>query len=65
MIFIKYTNPIGRDCTLSGTGNERRGIIMDERILQEIPTLNSALDCIDEGFIDGQLYWLTKWQEAR
>ena len=21
-------------------------------------------DCIDEGFIDGQLYWLNKWQEA-
>jgi len=23
-----------------------------------------GIDCIDEGFIDGQLYWLTKWQEA-
>ena len=23
-----------------------------------------GVDCIDEGFIDGQLYWLTKWQEA-
>ena len=21
-------------------------------------------DCIDEDFIDGQLYWLNKWQEA-
>ena len=23
-----------------------------------------GVDCIDEGFIDGQLYWLNKWQEA-
>ena len=23
-----------------------------------------GIDCIDEGFIDGQLYWLTRWQEA-
>ncbi len=23
-----------------------------------------GIDCIDEGFIDGQLYWLNKWQEA-
>ena len=23
-----------------------------------------GMDCIDEGFIDGQLYWLNKWQEA-
>ena len=23
-----------------------------------------GLDCIDEGFIDSQLYWLNKWQEA-
>lgn len=23
-----------------------------------------GIECIDEGFIDGQLYWLTKWQEA-
>jgi len=23
-----------------------------------------GVDCIDEGFIDGQLYWLTKWQDA-
>ena len=23
-----------------------------------------GVDCIDEGFIDGQLYWLAKWQEA-
>ena len=23
-----------------------------------------GIDCIDEGFIDGQLYWLIKWQEA-
>jgi hypothetical protein len=22
------------------------------------------VDCIDEGFIDGQLYWLNKWQEV-
>ena len=23
-----------------------------------------GVDCIDEGFIDGQLYWLNKWQET-
>ena len=23
-----------------------------------------GVDCIDEGFIDGQLYWLNKWQEG-
>ena len=23
-----------------------------------------GIDCIDEGFIDGQLYWLDKWQES-
>ena len=23
-----------------------------------------GVDCIDEGFIDGQLYWLNKWQDA-
>ncbi len=23
-----------------------------------------GVDCIDEGFIDGQFYWLNKWQEA-
>lgn len=23
-----------------------------------------GIDCIDEGFIDGQLFWLNKWQEA-
>ena len=23
-----------------------------------------GVDCIDEGFIDGQLYWLNKWQEV-
>lgn len=23
-----------------------------------------GIDCINEGFIDGQLWWLTKWQEA-
>ena len=23
-----------------------------------------GMDCIDEGFIDGQLYWLNKWQET-
>ena len=23
-----------------------------------------GVDCIDEGFIDGQLYWLNNWQEA-
>ena len=23
-----------------------------------------GIDCIDEGFIDGQLHWLNKWQEA-
>ncbi|MCR5323189.1 MAG: phosphotransferase [Lachnospiraceae bacterium] len=23
-----------------------------------------GIDCIDEGFIDGQIYWLNKWQEA-
>jgi len=23
-----------------------------------------GVDCIEEGFIDGQLYWLNKWQEA-
>ncbi len=23
-----------------------------------------GVDCIDAGFIDGQLYWLNKWQEA-
>ena len=23
-----------------------------------------GVDCIDEGFIDAQLYWLNKWQEA-
>ena len=23
-----------------------------------------GVDCIDEGFIDGQLYWLNKWKEA-
>lgn len=23
-----------------------------------------GMDCIDEGFIDGQLYWLKKWQET-
>ena len=23
-----------------------------------------GVDCIDEGFIDGQLYWLNKWQGA-
>ena len=23
-----------------------------------------GIDCIDEGFIDGQLWWLNKWQEA-
>ena len=23
-----------------------------------------GMDCIDESFIDGQLYWLNKWQEA-
>ncbi len=23
-----------------------------------------GIDCIDEAFIDGQLYWLNKWQEA-
>ncbi len=23
-----------------------------------------GVDCIDEGFIDGQLYWLTKWQDC-
>ena len=24
-----------------------------------------GVDCIDEGFIDGQLYWLNKWKEVR
>lgn len=23
-----------------------------------------GIDCIDEGFIDGQLWWLNKWQES-
>ena len=23
-----------------------------------------GVDCIDEGFVDGQLYWLNKWQDA-
>ena len=23
-----------------------------------------GVDCVDERFIDGQLYWLNKWQEA-
>ena len=23
-----------------------------------------GINCVDEGFIDGQLYWLNKWQEA-
>lgn len=23
-----------------------------------------GIDCIDERFIDGQLYWLNKWQDA-
>ena len=23
-----------------------------------------GVDCIDEGFVDGQLYWLNKWRDA-